>query len=172
MAEVRILPSIALERRTRARRQGLDPAAAVAAAILATAMLLAWLLALSILVYDEPPARLLRMAAAVLGGPALLEPASSLDAHAMSLAMVAHFSFGTLFALAFLGIAGTQAARLPALGIAYGVAAYFALMHGFDALFPWLAELRTPDTAFAFAFFGLVTAQLYQAFAQGASRRA
>ena len=47
-------------------------------------------------------------------------------------------------------------------GLAFGAALYVANFYGFTQIFPWLLELRTPDTLVAHAFYGLLLACVYK----------
>jgi hypothetical protein len=141
--------------------------AALLSGLLGGAVLLGLLLGFGGLIYDEEPWKLLRMIAATVAGPAALVGASEFDARLALMGATLHFLFSTLYALALLGLlAECRRWLAPWLGLAFGVALYFANLHGFTLLFPWFAELRTVDTLLAHAFFGLLVAQMYAALSE------
>ena len=141
-----------------------DARAASLAAFFAGALLLLALLAFSIFVYDEAPSKLPRMLAAVVRGPGALSPEDDFDVALVALGVGLHLALAWLFALAFIGVtADVRPAWLPACGVVYGMLLYGVIFHGFTQLYPWLAEMRTPDTFLAHVFFGLLLAQTYQA---------
>src|SRR5207237_662377 len=136
--------------RTNAHPRSVPWAAALAAGLAAGMVLLAVLLLLGATIYDEPPSKLLRMMAATVCGESALQARDTLDTRVALVAMALHFGLSTLYALAFAGLVAEMPRWLLGwLGIAFGVALYFANLHGFTELFPWFAELRTTDTLFA-----------------------
>ena len=143
----------------------LGAGAAIGAGLFAGAAMLVMLLAFATIVYGETPWRLLRMIAATVRGPDALLLAHEFDAALVMMGLVMHFAFSTLYALALIGLTiECRRWMAPWLGLAFGVALYFANLHGFTMLFPWFAELRTVDTFVAHAFYGLLLAQSYAAF--------
>ena len=155
MAEIRIEEKMALARLPRRRGAPLDAAAALTASLVATALLVATLITFSVLAYDESQWHL----------PALV--AQAVQARDASTGLALAFSLLLLAALAFLGIAAeTPRSDLPLFGLGFGVALYFAVFHGLAGEAGGLRELRTADTLVAFGFFGLLLAQLYQAFSR------
>ena len=160
MLEAR-LPQRIASRRTR----GPAPAriewnAVVAAGLLAGTAMLALLLVLSTAVYDESPWKLVRMMAATVRGPGALSPESQFDPALAAIGLSIHYGLALLYAAALAGLlADFRRDYVPYLGIAFGVALYFANVYGFTRLFPWFAELRTLDTLLAHAFFGLLLAR-------------
>ena len=145
----------------------LHAGAALAAGLLGGAVLLGMLVGFATVVYGEEPWKLLRMIAATVQGPQALASPDDFDARLVLMGALLHFLFATLYALALAGLVAESPRRLaPWLGLAFGVALYFANLHGFTRLFPWFAEMRTVDTFVAHAFFGLLVAQSYVAFSQ------
>lgn len=150
----------------------LDAGAALAAGVFAGAVLLGMLVGFSTVIYNEEPWRLLRMVAATVSGPQALLLANDFDARQVAMGALLHFLFASLYALALAGVL-VECPRVLAswLGLAFGIALYFVNLHGFTALFPWFAELRTVDTFVAHAFFGLLLAQAYAAFSEAPEER-
>jgi hypothetical protein len=145
----------------------LDTGAAMAAGLFAGVVLLGMLVGFASVIYGEAPWKLLRMIAATVQGPQALAPDGEFDARLVLMGALLHFLFATLYALFLAGVlAETREALAPWLGLGFGVALYFANLHGFTLLFPWFAELRTIDTFVAHAFFGLLLAQAYAAFSE------
>jgi len=139
-------------------RERARPGAAIAAGLAAGSVFLTLLVALSVVAYDEPAWNVPQMIGAVLTGGA---PGRLFDPSLALLGVMLNFTLATLYALAFAGIFG-PGRRSPALGVAFGIALYFANLHGFSPLFPWFAELRTGDTLAAHALFGLLLANVYE----------
>lgn len=150
-------------RAVRPLRMPLDASAAILAALAAgSVVLLAWL-ACSITIYDESPWKLPRMMAAMVVGPAALEPQEDLDIALVATGFALHFvlalAFGTLVALV---VAGLREGAVAWAGAALGAALYALDLHGMTAFFPWFAPLRTPDTLAAHVLFGIVAATAYR----------
>ena len=151
----------------RPRRPRIDVGAAITAGLFSGAVLLGLLIGFGDVVYGEAPWKLLRMIAATVQGPQALAYPEEFDARLVLTGGVLHFLFSVLYALALTGVVAEARRAFAAwLGLAFGVALYFANLHGFTLLFPWFAELRTVDTFLAHAFFGLLLAQAYLAFSQ------
>jgi hypothetical protein len=145
----------------------MDLLAAATAGVVAGAASLIVLLVLSVSVYDESPWKLMRMIAAVGLGPKALEPDDEFSLGIVFVGLVVHFvlAFAFAFAASFL-VKDFPDAAVPWVGLAFGVALYFANLHGFAKVFPWLAPLRTIDTVLAHALFGIVAATVYRQFAR------
>jgi len=131
-----------------------------ATALFAGAVMLLALGLLSITVYEEPAFKILAMIAATVDGPAVLRAANEPDLGVLATAFVVHFGLA-------LGYAAAMAAILrdlpgwsaPWVGLAFGVAAYYANLHGFTLAFEWFEELRTFDTLVAHLVFGVLLAR-------------
>lgn len=146
----------------RITRAGPSAAAALQAGLFAGTAVLVVLQVLAVVAYDESPWKLVRMMAALARGPEALEPADEFDATLVATGLALHYALATLYALALACIlTDTPRRHASVVGIAFGVALYFGNLHGFTALFPWFAEMRTVDTLVAFAFFGFLLARSY-----------
>jgi hypothetical protein len=161
-----------LSRRTHALpRRRVSPGAAIKAGLLAGVVALGLLQFFGVVVYDESPWKLFRMIAALVRGPAALEPDDEFDAGLVLIATVLSFSLAVLYSLALAALLSDAPRRYSAvMGAAFGVALYHANFYGFTALFPWFASLRTIDTLVVHAFFGLVAAKTYWLFRAAARR--
>jgi hypothetical protein len=149
---------------TPARRR-VSVAAAIKAGLLAGAVTFLLLQFFGIVVYDESPWKLLRMIAAMVRGPAALEPDDEFDAGLVAIAAVLFMAIAVLYSLALAAImADSPRSHSALLGVAFGVALYFVNYYGFTALFPWFASHRTIDTLIVHAFFGLLIARMYWLF--------
>ena len=160
MAEIRIarhfLPWPLALPGTRAR-----VAAIVTAGLAAGAMALGAMTAISVAAYDESPWKLVRMMAAIVGGPALLEPSDAFAAGTVMLGLAVHFALSILYTAAIAGVLrDLPREAAPVAGLVFGALLYAANLHGFTALFDWFAELRTADTFVAHELFGLLAASL------------
>jgi hypothetical protein len=150
--------------RVRLRRR-LRPAAALKAGAVAGAIALLLLQFFAIVVYDESPWKLFRMIAALARGPGVLEPDDEFDAAIVAIGLTLHFALALLYALPLAGLVVDAPRRHAyAVGLAFGIALYFANFYGFTALFPWFAPHRTLDTLLVHALFGLSAAKLYWLF--------
>jgi hypothetical protein len=157
---------------TRLRATSSQSAAHIASAAMAglaagtaAIVLMQWL---SIVVYDESPWKLPRMMAAIVGGAGLLGD-DEFAAAPVALGFAVHYALSLVYALALAGVLATLRRRHACtVGLAFGIALYVVNLHGFTALFPWFAELRTPDTLVAHALFGLVAAGTYSALSRHA----
>lgn len=117
---------------------------------------------MSLLVYDEPAWKLLRMMAAIARGPSALAPEGEFDAAIVALGLGTHYALSLLYTLALAALLRElPRGAAPMAGLAFGVALYFANLHAFTGLFPWFAEMRTADTLVAHAVFGLFAAGFY-----------
>ncbi len=138
----------------------------VAAGLFAGMLSLILLLSLSTVVYDESPWKVLRMIAAVALGPGVLEPDDEFSFAIIAVAVVVHFALAMIYAFATAMLAkDLPAPAAPWIGLAFGVALYFANLYGFARVFPWFAPLRTFDTLLAHALFGIAAATIYRQFA-------
>lgn len=157
--------------RAHARRRP-SARAALAAGILAGILAFLLLQAFAVVVYDEPFWRLPRMIAAMVRGPAALEPDDDFDAALAAIAVGLWLALSSLYSLALACLIADMPRRYAAwMGIAFGAALYFVNFHGFTALFPWLAPLRTLDTLAVHALFGFVAARGYVALRRRPPRR-
>ena len=159
-----------LERRSLAappravRAQRTDALAALEAGLAGAVVAVALLQFFAVSIYDESPWRLMRMMAAVVRGPGALEPDDEFDAVVVATGTLVHFALSLLYALALACLISEAPRRHVALiGLAFGTALYFANFHGFAALFPWFAPLRTLDTLVAHMLFGVIVAEGYRA---------
>ena len=160
MVEVRLTQRFDSRRSRRPARARVDWMAVLGGGLFAGSAMLMALLVLSVAVYDESPWKLVRMMAATVRGTAALEPESRFDATLAMIGVSVHYGLALLYAAALANLlADFRRAYAPWLGIAFGVALYFANLYGFTHLFPWFAELRTADTLLAHAFFGLLLAR-------------
>lgn len=166
MVEIPVPQRLANAAPRRAHPERVSWSAAVGAGCVGGAALLVFLIVSAVAIYGEPPLRLLALIAATVRGEALL--AGPATPSVLALGALLHFALSLLYALAFAGIT----AELPRwslawAGLAFGIALYFANLHGFTHLFPWFAELRTADTLVAHAAFGLLLARAYCELAPG-----
>ena len=133
----------------------------VEAGLVAGAIALAAMIAISVAAYDESPWKLLRMMAAIVAGPAVLAPADEFDAGIVLAGLGVHFALAVLYMAALRSVLrDVPREAAPLAGMAFGIALYVANLHGFTALFGWFEEMRTPDTFVAHALFGLLAASL------------
>lgn len=150
----------------RARPAALCWRAAVAAGLAAGAALLAVLILLGVVIYDESPWKFLRMMAATVRGDGAFDADGSFDLAIVTTGLLAHFALSLAFAFALAGLlADFRRWFAPWVGLAFGIALYFMVFHGATQAFGWFAELRTPDTFLAYGVYGLLLARAYRAFA-------
>src|SRR5207244_1932016 len=127
-------------------RRRIDAFAALVAGAIAGAVALVLLQLTAITVYDEPFWRLPRMVAAMVRGTAALEPDDEFDAALVAIGMLLFVALSLLYALALAClVADTPRRYATVMGIAFGVALYYANFYGFTAIFPWFAPHRTLD---------------------------
>ena len=139
--------------------------AALRAGLLAAGVAFVLLQAFALLVYDESFWYFFRMTAAMVRGPAALEPDDEFDAAVVLLGAGLYLSISLLYALALSClVADTPRRYAGVMGVAFGIALYFANFHGFTALFPWFISHRTWDTLLVHALFGAVVARAYWMF--------
>jgi hypothetical protein len=139
-----------------------DPVAALKAGLLAGVFAFVLLQFIAVVIYDEGAWKLLRMVAALARGPAVLEPDDEFEAPVAVIGMTLFIAISLLYALALsVLVADAPRRHAIAMGLAFGIALYFANYHGFTALFPWFAPLRTFDTLVVHALFGVAIAKGY-----------
>lgn len=139
-----------------------DAAAAIGAGLIAGTIAFALMEAFAVLVYDEPAWKLVRMMAAIVRGPAALAPQDEGDAAIAAIGFGTHYALSLLYALALAGVMrGVPRDLGPIVGFCFGVALYFANLHGFTRIFPWFVEMRTVDTLVAHAVFGMMAGGTY-----------
>lgn len=129
---------------------------------------------LSIVVWNEPPWRLMGMIAATLEGPDALASGETIVPHVLATAFCVHFFLTALYATAFASVAlEMRPALVPWAGLAFGALLYVAHFHGFTLRFAWFEQLRSPDTFAAHLLFGLwlSAAAGREALAAGAAAR-
>ena len=148
-----------------------DVPAAVAAGLVAGTIAIVAMLAMAMAVYDESPWKMPRMIAAIAMGPSALQPEDEFAFAVVATGILLHFALALVysFALALL-VKDPPDAAAPWIGLAFGVALYFANLHGFTRLFPWFVPMRTLDTLGIHALFGIVAATTYKQLA-GTLRR-
>jgi len=140
-------------------------AAALPASLFAATAMLFALTFIGIVAYDESPWKLLRMVAALARGPSALQPEDEFAFVPIATGLTLFYALATLYGLALAVILTDSPRRYASLiGIAFGLALYWANFHGFTALFPWFTEYRTVDTVLAHVLFGLLLARAYSAF--------
>jgi hypothetical protein len=145
-----------------------DPVAALASGLIATVFVFLALQLISVVIYDESAWKLPRMVAALARGAGALEPDDEFDAAIVAIGAALFAALSLLYALCLCRIVADAPRRHAGLiGIAFGVALYYANFHGFTALFPWFVPLRTPDTLIVHALFGFIVAQGYWFFKTG-----
>lgn len=172
MPQVLSAPRIARSSALRTRPARIYRRAALGAGLFAGAALLLLLVALGVAIYDESPWKLLRMVAATVHGAGTIAPADAFDLSLVGTGVLLHFALSVLYAFALAGLlADFRAWAAPWVGIAFGVALYFANFHGFSHVYWWFVELRTLDTLIAHALFGLLLARAYCLLAARDSRR-
>ena len=149
-----------------------DALAALIAGLAAGALLFALLQVFAMSVFDEPFWRLPRMIAAMVRGPAAIEPDDEFDGMLVLIAAALWTSLSLLCSLA-LAYLLTDIPRSYAAwtGLAFGAALYFASFYGFTTLFPWFASYRTLDTFVAHILSGAAAALVYTATRRPPRRR-
>ena len=145
--------------------------AAILAGTMAGIVALALTEFIALTIYDESPWQIFRMMAALVRGPAALEPADEFDAAIVAIGLALHFGFALLYSLA----AACLIAELPRayatlLGALFGIALYYANFYGFATLFPWFTSHRTVDTLVVHAVFGALVASGYWQFLRPSDR--
>jgi hypothetical protein len=133
----------------------------VRAAVLAGLAMLGMLIVASVAIYGESPGTIPRLMAAIVLGPSALEPQDEIDLAVAATGLAVHCVLALVYTLALATLVkDLPRGAAPAVGLAFGIALYFANLYGFTQLFPWFAPLRTVDTVAAHALFGLVAARV------------
>jgi hypothetical protein len=131
-----------------------------ATALFAGAVMLLALGLLSIAVYEEPAFKILAMMAATVHGPSVLQAITEPDLRVLVTAFGVHFGLALGYATALAAILRDLPRwSAPWVGLAFGLAAYYANLHGFTLAFAWFEELRTFDTLVAHLAFGVLLAR-------------
>jgi len=135
--------------------------AAVAAGILSTlAQLVLWMA-----FTDAFPAILIRdvkLAAAIVLGPGVLDPAMEAEMRIWIVATLVHFALSLAYVVALAKAIHRLAFGASILaGALFGLAVYVLNMHGFTQLFPWFEAARDPITVAAHLVFGVSAAVVY-----------
>ncbi len=139
--------------------------AALQAALFAATVMLVVLQFIAMVAYDESPWKLLRMVAGLARGPGALAPDDEFDLAIVATGLTLFYALAMLYGLALACILTDSPRRYASMiGISFGLALYSANFHGFTAIFPWFASLRTIDTFVAHALFGFLLARGYCAF--------
>jgi hypothetical protein len=139
--------------------------AALQAGLLGAVVAFALQQAFAVLVYDESFWYFFRMIAAMVRGPAVLEPDDEFDAAIVLLGSGLYLAISLLYALALCTLVADTPRRYSGImGLAFGLALYFANFHGFTALFPWFISHRTWDTLLVHGLFGAMVARSYWMF--------
>jgi hypothetical protein len=142
-----------------------DAFAALSAGLLAGAVALTLMQVFAVAVYDESFWRLFRMVAALVRGPAVLEPDDEFDAAIVAIGATLYLALSLLYALALCRlVADTPRRYAIVMGLAFGLALYYANFYGFTLIFPWFAPHRTVDTLIVHAIFGVIAARSYWTF--------
>jgi hypothetical protein len=140
--------------------------AGVAAGVVSTlAQIVLWLTFTD--AFPEILFRDVRLTAAIILGPDVLEPASAAGVHVWIVAALVHFALSLAYAVVLaaairrLGIGASLVA-----GGLFGLAVYALNMHGFTRVFPWFEAARDPITVAAHVVFGVSAALVYRHFAR------
>ena len=156
--QARTLPRV----RTHAFTRRPDPVAALKAGLLAGVFAFVVLQFIGVVAYDEGAWKLLRMVAALARGPGVLDPDDEFDAPVAFIGITLFLAISLLYALALsVLVADAPRRHAIAMGFAFGITLYFVNFHGFTALFPWFAPMRTFDTLVVHALFGVAIAKGY-----------
>lgn len=113
--------------------------------------------------FPEILLRDVRLTAAIILGPDVLEPASVAGMHVWIVAALVHFALSLAYAMVL-------AAAIHRLGFGtsivagglFGLVVYVLNMHGFTRLFPWFEVARDPITVAAHVVFGVSAALVYR----------
>jgi hypothetical protein len=140
-------------------------AAALKAGLLAAIFAFVVLQFIAVVIYDEGAWKLVRMVAALVRGPGVLDADDEFDAPVAAIGITLFLAIALLYALALsVLVADAPRRHAGAIGLAFGIALYFVNFHGFTALFPWFAPLRTVDTMVVHALYGVAIAKGYWLF--------
>jgi len=139
--------------------------AALEAGLLGAAIAFAVQQAFAVFIYDESFWNFFRMIAAMVRGPGALEPDDEFDAALFAIGLVLYVSLALLYSLALSALVADTPRRFAGImGLAFGIALYYANFYGFTVLFPWFVSHRTVDTFLVHALFGVVVAKSYWMF--------
>ena len=145
--------------------------AVLAAGLLAGAVTLALMQAFAVAIYDESFWRLFRLVAAMVRGPGVLEADDEFDAGIVAIGATLYLALSLLYALALSClVADTPRRYAIVMGLAFGLALYYANFYGFTVLFPWFASHRSIDTLIVHAIFGVIVARSYWTFRRLSTR--
>ena len=103
-----------------------------------------------------------RLAAAIVLGPAALDPPASFDAQIVLIATLVHFALSITYAITLSTIIrrlGIEWALIA--GAVFGLALYAINLYGFTAFFPWFTVARDGITLMAHLAFGLSASAAY-----------
>lgn len=141
----------------------MDWGAAVWAALTAGVVFLLVEMLLVWAVLGQSPWLVPRMIAAIVQGPAVLEPPIAFAPQLFGVALLIHFGLSLLYGLVmgwFMKASGVLLAIVT--GLLISAVIYGLNFHLFaDAMFPWFAALRGPLTFAAHLLFGLTAALVY-----------
>jgi hypothetical protein len=113
-----------------------------------------------------------RLAAAIVLGPSVLEPAATFDAGVMLVATLLHGALSIAYALVLAALVRRlQLASAFVVGALFGLALYAINLYGFTAVFPWFAVDRDAITLAAHVTFGLTASATYWWLRQRKHRR-
>ena len=103
-----------------------------------------------------------RLAAAIVLGPRVLQPAATFDASVMLVASIVHGALSIVYALALaMVVRRLPFAQALIAGILFGLALYAINLHGFTAVFPWFVVARDGITLTGHLAFGLCASATY-----------
>jgi hypothetical protein len=146
-------------------RRRINAFAVLCAGLLASAVTLTLMQVFAVAVYDEPFWGIFRMVAAMVRGPAVLEPDDEFDAGIVAIGATLYLALSLLYALALSClVANTPRRYAIVVGLAFGLALYYANFYGFTLIFPWFVPHRTVDTLIVHAIFGVIVARSYWTF--------
>ena len=104
-----------------------------------------------------------RLTAAMLMGPEVLPPPSTLDWTVMAVATSIHFMLSIAYSLVLACLISRLGMMLSlAMGLIYGLGIYVVNMYGVTFIFPWFSEVRDWITIVTHAVFGLSLAGTYK----------
>ena len=104
-----------------------------------------------------------RLTAAIVLGPAVLEPRNDPDAQVWIVATLVHFALSLAYGAALSAIIDRLAFGFSlVVGAVFGLALYALNMHGFTRLYPWFEAARDPITVAAHVVFGVTAASVYR----------
>jgi hypothetical protein len=104
-----------------------------------------------------------RLAAAIVAGPSVLQPAETPDVRIMLIATVVHFALSIAFAAALSTVIARRSMRQSlVLGAAFGAGLYVLNLHVLTVVFPWFDISRGAITLAAHVAFGVSAAAVYR----------